>query len=501
MSNGAKSVLRVLTLFLMILPAACQTINLTDPCWRQVTGIAQRDFARQLNREIYELQSTVEESLVFRAEILELAAGLEEQKSAALTGKQLQTLRQGTVAYLKLRQRLYAFAERYECLVDAEETGDVRLAIDHHLKTKAAMMSLSAALTLYDNYMLAIVVFEADSRLRRLLNDPDAGFDIQSNQLDKVTESANSIAKRQRIRRGIALFERLVKTEHVVEDERMEYLYALITSSPSYQFTLKVQIGEIASRKFSFLERVGSDFLAEMKDEGVNLLSLIFGNTVGLYEERKGLLNDDGGATQHIRESLRPLDILLEKTPFRLTDRFIPGHFGHVAIWIGNEEELRALGVWDHPVVVQYHDRINSRNGHNVIEALRPGVQLNSLEHFMNVDDVAVLRPTTLTIAQKREALVLALRQIGKKYDFNFDVNTTDKIVCSELIYISFPTIQWPTKRTFGRHTISPDLVARLAFENRQLQLMLFYRKGKLLPGHVDLRRFRTLVAGKAGDD
>jgi len=501
MSNVVKSVLRVLTLFVMILPAACQTIDLTDPCWRQVTGIAQRDFARRLNSEIDELQSTVEESLVFRAEILELAAVLEGQKAAALTGKQLQTLRQGTVAYLKLRERLYAFAEQYECLVDAEKTGDIRLAIGHHLKAKAVMMSLSAALTLYDNYMLAIVVFETDRRLRRLLNDPDAGFDIQENQLDTVTESAASAAKRQRIRRGIALFERLVTAEHVIEDERMEYLYALITSSPSYQFTRKVQIGEIASRKFSFLERVGSDFVVEMKDEGVNLLSLVFGNTVGLYEDRKGLLYDDAEATEHIRDALQPLDILLEKTPFRLTDRFIPGHFGHVAIWIGNEEELRALGVWDHPVVVQYHERINSRNGHNIVEALRPGVQLNSLEHFMNVDDVAVLRPTTLTTAQKQEALVLALRQMGKKYDFNFDVNTTDKIVCSELIYISFPTIEWPTERTFGRHTISPDLVARLAFENRQLQLMLFYREGKLVPGHVDLRRFRKLVEGKAGDD
>lgn len=501
MSNDVKSVLPVLTMFLMILSAACQTIDLTDPCWRQVTGIAQRDFARQLNSEIDELQSTVEESLVFRAEILALAAELEEQKSDALSGKQLQTLRQGTVAYLKLRQRLYAFAERYECLVDAEKTGDIRLAIDHHLKVKAAMLSLSAALTLYDNYMLAIVVFEADSRLRRLLNDPDAGFDIQANQLDKVTESANSVAKRQRIRRGIALFERLVKAKHVVEDERMQYLYALITSSPSYQFTRKVQIGEIASRKFSFLERVGRDFVVEMKDEGVNLLSLVFGNTVGLYEDRKGLLYDDHEATEHIRGVLQPLDILLEKTPFRLTDRFIPGHFGHVAIWIGNEEELRALGVWNHPVVAQYHERINSRNGHNIVEALRAGVQLNSLEHFMNVDDLAVLRPTGLSIAQKREALVLALRQMGKEYDFNFDVNTTDKIVCSELIYISFPTIEWSTEKTLGRHTISPDLVAQRAYENRQLQLMLFYREGRLLPDHSDLRRFRKLVEGQAGND
>lgn len=77
----------------------------------------------------------------------------------------------------------------------------------------------------------------------------------------------------------------------------------------------------------------------------------------------------------------------------------------------------------------------------------------------MNIDDSAILRPmfkendkgNKLT----KEALIMAFRQLGKKYDFNFDVNTTVKIVCSELAYISFQSIDWPTEKTLGRYSIS----------------------------------------------
>ena len=191
---------------------------------------------------------------------------------------------------------------------------------------------------------------------------------------------------------------------------------------------------------------------------------------------------------------LQPGDILLEKTPFRLTDRFIPGHFGHVAIWIGDQEELHALGLWDDPLVQQHGKAISEGPARNIVEALRSGVQLNSLEHFLNVDDVAVLRPVTLSLEDKREALRLALRQVGKAYDFNFDVNTTEKIVCSELAYVSFPTITWPTEQTLGRHTISPDHVARLAFSGTPLRLVTFYHDGSRLPPESQLPLFKQLM-------
>ena len=184
------------------------------------------------------------------------------------------------------------------------------------------------------------------------------------------------------------------------------------------------------------------------------MVSGLFGNTMGLYESRKGKLYGNEEVRKNIQATLQPLDILLEKTPFRLTDKFIPGHFGHVAIWTGSKAELIDMDLWDNVNIEEHADKISSpenpdsKDELQIIEALRSGVQLSSLEHFMNIDDFAILRPIFAEETDKElriEALLMAFRQLGKEYDFNFDVNTTDKIVCSELAYVSFPSMDWPT--------------------------------------------------------
>ena len=197
------------------------------------------------------------------------------------------------------------------------------------------------------------------------------------------------------------------------------------------------------------------------------------------------------------------MDILLEKTPFRLTDKLIPGHFGHVAIWTGTKAELINLGVWNNEYIKRYANElldgasVNPKDGHQIIEALRSGVQLSTLDHFMNIDDFAILRPIFGKKDSKKltkEAIIMAFRQLGKKYDFNFDVNTTDKIVCSELAYVSFPSIDWPTQKTLGRYNISPDNVAQLAWNNVPLQLILLYHDGKLVDETVQVEKMRELM-------
>ena len=94
-----------------------------------------------------------------------------------------------------------------------------------------------------------------------------------------------------------------------------------------------------------------------------------------------------------------------------------------------------------------------------------------------------------------QEALIMAFRQLGKKYDFNFDVNTTDKIVCSELAYISFPSIDWPTEATLGRHSISPDNVAKLAWNNVPLELIMFYHDGQLVDKDIQVDKMKELMS------
>ena len=462
--------------------------------------IFQKDFER--------LQILVEYSLVARSQMLEVANRLKENRDKPLSSRDLIILKTGTEDYLEIRDELYAIANAYACAMDAEATTLLEYNIDPQLRLKGAMLSLGAALTLYDNYLLGTVLFEQDSRLRKIINDPDMGFGLIANKLMEMTLAANSIESRHRIRRVITFYEQ-EKISFGILDEDSDYAYLelLIDSSPSYNYVKKVKINEIASKKFIAFERIGADIFSKTSNDGFDILSGMFGNTLGLYESRKGKLHGDKKAMKNIQAKLQPLDILLEKTPFRLTDKLIPGHFGHVAIWTGTKSELIDLGLWQDLHIKPYNEEIglsgnpDSKDEHQIIEALRSGVQLSTLEHFMNIDDFAILRPVFKEgtseedkLALTKEALIMAFRQLGKKYDFNFDVNTTDKIVCSELAYVSFPSMDWPTDKTLGRYSISPDNVAKLAWNNLPLELIMFYHDGELVPADKQVDKMIELM-------
>ena len=73
---------------------------------------------------------------------------------------------------------------------------------------------------------------------------------------------------------------------------------------------------------------------------------------IGLVEARKGMMTAlEDSQRSNLADRLKPLDVLLEKTPFRLTDKTIPGFWGHVGLWIGDQQDLEELGIWNHPLV------------------------------------------------------------------------------------------------------------------------------------------------------
>ncbi|MDH3973512.1 MAG: YiiX/YebB-like N1pC/P60 family cysteine hydrolase [Deltaproteobacteria bacterium] len=425
----------------------------------------------------------VEQSLVYREESIRLAAKLKAKIAARkpLNGEDLDTLNRGTIAHLELRKKLYRLAEAHECWTRWKKEDFREKGIGKAERLEGVMLSLSAAMVLYDNYLLAISIFDEDEKLRRFLNERDSGYNINAAQLAKITISYNSAYNRQRVRSGIYFYEKELEKAppSFLEDEDRAYLNTLITQSPSYNMTKEFSPLYVLGRKVRFLSAMTTDTLNSLGKDGVNLFSMIFGNTLGLIESRKGKLYGRFDVLEKLEQELRAGDILLEKTPFRLTDKFIPGHWGHVAIWIGTEEELKALGIWDHAVVQKYHEQIQS--GRSVVEALRPGVEMNRLTRFLNIDDIAVIRGKEMTKKEKGETIIRALRQVGKEYDFNFDVETTDKIVCSELVYTTFTGIKWPTGKTLGRITISPDNVASIVINGGPLKLALLYHDGKLV--------------------
>ena len=111
-----------------------------------------------------------------------------------------------------------------------------------------------------------------------------------------------------------------------------------------------------------------------------------------------------------------------------------------------------------------------------MIEAGATGVIFNSLEESLAADHVAVLRPR-VSEARKEAAIARAFSHYGKPYDFDFDFSTTDKLVCTELIYrvydepIRGESIQFRLVQVLGRYTLPPQEVVDMFAQELALDM------------------------------
>ncbi|HPT51075.1 MAG TPA: YiiX/YebB-like N1pC/P60 family cysteine hydrolase [Accumulibacter sp.] len=438
----------------------------------QDASLARRE---AMEAEIDDYLRLAEEALGMRASVIGLYQALKAKtgRGLPLSGSDLKQLNEGASQLLAQRLALLKVAEAHECWLEKNHAGDDREA---GIRATGIVMSLSAALILYDNYLSAIAPFRRDHEFRRHLNRSDRGFDLPAGILDEMAVNFASVDNRRRTLRAIDWVDKHARSFQPEPFERYAYLLDSIEQSPSLQMVRRFQPLRDVGQSLGFFSTQTVDMLFTLKNESTNLSSLLFGNVVGLVETRHGKLYGRPEVAQRLAETLKAGDILLEKTPFRLTDKFIPGYWGHAAIWVGGEAELRALGIWDHPVVRPHQAAI--RSGRGVVEALRSGVQMNTMAHFLNIDDLAVIRHTGLSTPQAAEAVLQALRQVGKAYDFNFDAETTHRVFCSKLVYLVYGDMKWPTSRMLGRVTVVPDDVAALVSEDGPLRVIRLFHNG-----------------------
>jgi hypothetical protein len=337
-----------------------------------------------------------------------------------------------------------------------------------------------------------------DDRFRRLLTTPGYGYAMPEDELWRHVGALNSDEARRRLRRLVEAWQ--AGADDRIADDRLRRIEQAVSSSVAWKYAASETLGRHLPSEWQLRRTRFQDALSHIGEEAIGAISEAFGNGIGLVELRDGKLRGNARIEAQLSGLLQPLDLLLEKTPFRLTDVFIPGHFGHVAIWMGTDAELDALGVWNDKAMrgqALEGCRAQIQEGRSVLEALRSGVALNTLAHFLNVDDLAVLRPTRLDAQQRVSSLVRGFEQVGKEYDFNFDVETIGSIVCSELPYHVYPGVEWTTGSQLGRFTISPDQVADQALSDAgAFELVLFIHDGVRLEDSVALERMRSLMSG-----
>ncbi len=189
------------------------------------------------------------------------------------------------------------------------------------------------------------------------------------------------------------------------------------------------------------------------------------GKLVAAVVWRKGYLLRHEAAMEAILADLKPLDIITVNNKGRLSGHAIPGHFGHAAIYVGNERQLRQAGVWNHPDVRRHHDAI--RKGALFIEADNKGVHLSNAPLALDADAIAHLRPKGLSPSRQRQAIAEFFRRVGMPFDYYFDLETTACTFCTELVNMVLPEMRLPQRSVYGRRLILPDEVVAATLSGR----------------------------------
>ena len=202
--------------------------------------------------------------------------------------------------------------------------------------------------------------------------------------------------------------------------------------------------------------------------------------------------------------NFEPGDFYLTRKEWRLTNVGIPGFWTHSAMFIGtpteralyfNTPEINAwvssMGAESYEDLLRQTSRIYAEHPGfddggdiRVIEALDAGVIFNSIETSLDADGAAVFRPMVSRL-EKAKAIYASFLYTGQPYDFHFDFDSDNALVCSELIYKAYQPsadqtgLEFPLYRAVGNKMLTPSEIARWYDETvgtpeQKIELVMF---------------------------
>jgi len=193
---------------------------------------------------------------------------------------------------------------------------------------------------------------------------------------------------------------------------------------------------------------------------------------------------------------LQPGDVLVVRKEFAATNYFLPGHWPHAALYLGTARGIESCPICEDPHVqsrlgqlravtpataVMHADETNSfadtENHPCVLEAMKDGVRIRSINSPFNSDSLVVVRPL-LARGDVQRALAQALMHEGKPYDFDFDFCASSRLVCTEVVYRAYDGVagvQFDLSRHAGRFALAAGDLLRMALARRHFEVVAVY--------------------------
>ena len=320
----------------------------------------------------------------------------------------------------------------YQCTLQNKPIVKDHLSNDQYLATLELLSSAA-------DYEYS---YQRNKFVRRTLNRGDSGNNIPKHILQKSRNFLYSYSIRKK----------LVDQFNVNKSQLSDSLLKKLPTTNCWK--------SLTHRLFKNNDRIHSFYYGS-----AYVASYLFGNAVGIFHHDS---NPEKNAS-NLQPFLRPFDLVLMRSPNHLTNKFIPGYFGHVGIWLGNNFVERYL--------IKPFEK-HRKDGVGMVEVLRSGLQISTLKEFADGEVFLVMRPENLTRKQKRNILFNIRKQLTKSYDFNFDIESPEAITCTELVYLTYDYIEWRIRYTMERYTISPDDLVLTALKSNQFSFKAFVEEG-----------------------
>lgn len=176
-----------------------------------------------------------------------------------------------------------------------------------------------------------------------------------------------------------------------------------------------------------------------------------------------------------ITNDLKPGDVFITRHDDAMSNLFLPGFWPHGALYIGSPEARENMKL---PSVSDGYK--HSADKVEFLESKKDGVLLRPIEETLQVDAFVVLRPK-LPVSEIETALTRALGHAGKLYDFIFDFSTSDRLVCTEVVYRAYHgigPIQFGLSDKAGRKCLSAEDFLNQALRHGWFEIVLLYGVG-----------------------
>lgn len=174
-----------------------------------------------------------------------------------------------------------------------------------------------------------------------------------------------------------------------------------------------------------------------------------------------------------LKSELQPGDVFITRHDDAMSNLFLPGFWPHGALYIGLPETRKKRGVAD----VSDGFKHSTARDINILEAKKDGVLLRPIEETLQVDAFVVLRPR-LSAAHINEALGKGLSHAGKLYGFIFNFATSDRLVCTEVLYRAYHgagPIDFALETKAGRKCLSAEDFLNQSIRNEWFEPFMLY--------------------------